>query len=275
MLASKYRDYMFALLKKVIDDIGPRPACSEAEKKLGRLLVEEWKPVCDRVDVEPFTCSPTAWVGLPYILALLYFATVILYWFLPPLALAIAAINCGIAFLEVVRYREIVDSLFQHKQGENVMGAVRPKGEPAQRFIVGAHMDSAYESTLFLHFKSAAFPLIAIAISAMVIAFGACLAKTVAYFNDFSDAAALAGVGIAMIALSPTMGSLLFLNSWKPVLGAMDNMAGVSVVAGLGKYLGEAERSGDWFPERTEVVLLATSSEEAGNIFLECRWHKG
>jgi len=34
-------------------------------------------------------------------------------------------------------------------------------------------------------------------------------------------------------------------------------------VAGLGKHLGEAKRIGDWFPERTEVVLLATSSEEA------------
>ena len=264
MLANKYQDYMFGLLKKVIDEIGPRPACSEAEKKLGRLLVAEWKPVCDRVDVEPFTCSPTAWIGSSYILALLYFATVILYWFLPPLALAIAAINCSIGFLEVFRYREIVDFLFPRKQGENVIGAVRPKGEPAQRFIVGAHMDSAYESTLFLYFKSAAFLLIAIAILALVIAFGACLAKTVAYFNGFSDAAALTGVGIAMISLSPMMGSLLFLNSWKPVPGAIDNMAGVSVVAGLGKYLGEAERSGDWFPERTEVVLLATSSEEAG-----------
>jgi Zn-dependent M28 family amino/carboxypeptidase len=44
----------------------------------------------------------------------------------------------------------------------------------------------------------------------------------------------------------------------------MDDMAGVAVVAGLGKYLDEAKRAGDWLPERTEVVLLATSSEEAG-----------
>jgi hypothetical protein len=70
MLANKYQDYMFGLIKKVIDEIGPRLACSEAEKKLGRLLVEEWKPFCDRVDVEPFTCSPTAWAGSCYILAL-------------------------------------------------------------------------------------------------------------------------------------------------------------------------------------------------------------
>jgi Zn-dependent M28 family amino/carboxypeptidase len=61
------------------------------------------------------------------------------------------------------------------------------------------------------------------------------------------------------------MGLLLFFTSWKPVPGAFDNLSAVSVVAGLGRYIGEAETSGDWFPERTEVVLLATSSEEAGH----------
>ena len=133
MLASKYQDYMFGLLKKVIDEIGPRPPCSEAEKKLGRLLVDEWKPVCDRVDVEPFTCSPTAHFGSLYIIVLFYFAAVIFYWFLPPLALTLAAASCGILFLEIFRYREFVDFLFPRRQGENVIGTVRPKGEPAQR----------------------------------------------------------------------------------------------------------------------------------------------
>lgn len=49
LLASKYQDYMFGLIKKVVDKIGPRPSCSEAEKKPGRLLVKESKHICDRV----------------------------------------------------------------------------------------------------------------------------------------------------------------------------------------------------------------------------------
>jgi Zn-dependent M28 family amino/carboxypeptidase len=61
------------------------------------------------------------------------------------------------------------------------------------------------------------------------------------------------------------MGLLLFFTSWRPVPGAFDNLSAVSVVAGLGQYIGEAKRSEVWFPERTEVVLLATSSEEAGH----------
>lgn len=264
MLASKYQDYMFGLLKRVIDEIGPRPSCSEAEKKLGRLLVDEWKPACDEVRVEPFTCSPIAYYCSFYILALLGFATVILYWFLPPLALALATIGCSIMFLEIVRYREFVDFLFPRKQGENVIGAFRPKGEPAQRVIVSADMDSGPEFTIFLYLKSAAILLIAVALLGQVLTFGGSLAKTIAYFNGLSAEAALNGVGIAMIALTPVAGLFLFFTLWKPVPGAVDDMAGVSVVAGLGRYLSEAKSNGDWFPQRTEVVLLATSSEEAG-----------
>ena len=265
MLASRYQDYMFGLLKKVIDDIGPRPPCSEAEKKLGRLLVEEWKPICDRVDVEPFTCSPTATLGSLYIMVLCYFAAVILYWYFPPLALVMASVGCSILLLEILWLREFIDFLFPRKQGENVIGTMRPKGQPTQRVVVSGHMDSAYEFNLFLYFKTASFLLIAVGIVAQVIALGGCLAKTIAYFSGFSDAAALTGVGIAMIALTPVTGLFLFFTSWKPVPGAFDNMSAVSVVAGLGLCIAEAKRSEAWFLERTEVVLLATSSEEAGH----------
>jgi aminopeptidase YwaD len=262
MQADNYQDYMYNLVQRVIDEIGPRPACSEAEKKLGRLLAEEWRPLCDKVETEPFTCSPTARDGSIPVLALFCLAAIILYWFLPPLALILAIVSCSIAVLEVFRYREFVDFLFPRRQGENVIGTIRPKGESAQRVIVSGHMDSSYEFNLFLCFRSASILLILIGIAAQVIVLGGCLAKTIAYFNVFSSEAALAGVGITMIALSPIIVLFLFFTSWKPVPGACDNLSAVSVVAGLGKYLSEAKRSGEWFPRRTEVVLLATSSEE-------------
>ena len=126
-------------------------------------------------------------------------------------------------------------------------------------------MDSAYEWNLLLYLKSASILVVVVGILAALAAFGGCLAKTIAYFNGFSDATALTRVGIALIALTPVMGLLLFFTSWRPVPGAFDNLSAVSVVAGLGQYIGEAKRSEVWFPERTEVVLLATSSEEAGH----------
>jgi hypothetical protein len=264
MFADRYTDYMYALVKKVIDDIGPRPSCSEREKRLGRLLVEEWQPFCDRVDVETFTCSPTAFLGFIRFSVLLFFAAVILYWFYPLASFIMVAVSFSMVFFEFLRYREFVDFLFPRKQGENIIGTVRPRGEATRMVLVSAHMDSAYEFNFIYYLRKAAILVIDLGMAGMVIALFGSLAKTIAYFGGFADNTAFAAVGYAMIALTPIMAFFLFFHTYKPVPGAMDDMAGVAVVAGLGKYLEEARRTGDWLPERTEVVLLATSSEEAG-----------
>ena len=264
MFADRYTDYMYALIKKVIDEIGPRPSCSEQEKRLGRLLVEEWQPLCDRVDVETFTCSPNAFLGFIRVSVLLFFAAVILYWFYPLASFIMAAVSFSMVFFEFLRYREFIDFLFPRKQGENIMGTIRPKGEATRRVLVSAHMDSAYEFNFIYYLKKAAILVIDFAIAGLVIALGGSLAKTIAYFGGFSDATAFTALGYTMIAFTPFMGLFLFFHTYKPVPGAMDDMAGIAVVAGLGKYLDEAKRKGDWYPERTEVVILATSSEEAG-----------
>lgn len=263
MLDSRYTDYMFGLVKTVIDEIGPRPSCSEEEKRLGRLLVEEWKSICDRIDVEAFTCSPSAFLGFIPLSVLLYFAAVILYWFFPPLSFLMITISLSVGILEL-NYREFVDFLFPCKQGENIIGVIRPKGEINQRVLVSAHLDSAYEFSFFYYLKNAAIPILAIAILGLVMAFGGSLAKTIAYGTGTDNAPVFTIIGIIILVLSPLVALLLFFHTYRPVPGAMDNMAGIAIVSGLGKYLNEAKRNGNWFPEKTEVVLLATSSEEAG-----------
>jgi len=263
MLAHRYTDYMYTLVKRVIDEIGPRPSCSKEEKKLGRFLVEEWKPICDRVDVETFTCSPSAFLGFIPLSVLLYFSAVILYWFFPPVSPVMAIISLSMVFFEL-RYREFVDFLFPRKQGENIIGVIRPRDEPRRRVIVSGHLDSAYEFNLLYYLKNAAIPIVTIAIVGLVILLGGSLAKTIAYVSGFENAPVFTVIGLVTIVLSPVVGLLLFFHTYRPVPGAMDDMAGVAVVAGLGKYLFEARRNGNWVPERTEVVLLGTSSEEAG-----------
>lgn len=264
MPADKYKDYMYSLVKRVIDEIGPRPSCSEEEKKLGRLLVEEWKPICDRVDVETFSCSPSAFLGYIPLAVLFYFAAVILYWFFPPVSFAMAAIGFSIVFFEFMQYREFIDFLFPRKQGENVIAVIRPEHGPRQRVIVSGHMDSAYEFNLFYYLKGATILVAAIAIVGYALLLAGSLAKTIAYLGGSADAAVFTGVGIMAIVLTPVIGLFLLFHTYKPVPGAMDDMAGIAVVAGLGKYLNESRRNGNWVPEGTEVILLATSSEEAG-----------
>jgi Zn-dependent M28 family amino/carboxypeptidase len=99
---------------------------------------------------------------------------------------------------------------------------------------------------------------------APLLALGASLARTIADSSGVPDSTVYWVLGIILIALSPVVAVFFFFHTSDVVPGAMDDMSGISVLAGLAKYLGEAEKSGGFLPENTEVVLLALSSEEAG-----------
>lgn len=264
MQADKYQDYMYSLVKRVIDEIGPRPACSEAEKKLGRLLSEGWQPICDKVETEPFTCRPGAFLGAIRLSAVLCLVSIVLYWFYPFAAFVIAVLSLSALVFELVRYREFVDFLFLREQGENIVGTIRPRGETKKRVIVSAHLDSAYEFRLWRVFGNAAVPLMGLAMLGILIAVAGSLAKTIAYLGGGEDAPAYTVVGIVMVAFSPLAALFLFFNSDRSVPGAMDDMAGIAVLDATGRCLHESRNSGGFIPESTEIILLATSSEEAG-----------
>jgi hypothetical protein len=264
MLADKYQDYMLNLVQRVIDKIGPRPACSESERKLGRLLAEEWNPICDKVETEPFVCRPGAFLGAIRLSVVLWLASTVLYWFYPFAALVMAALSISTLALELGQYREFVDFLFLPEQGENIVGTISPRGEAKRRVIVSAHLDSAYEFRLWRLFGTAALPLMGFAVLGVLVALGGSLAKTIAYLGDSESAHAYTIVGIVIAAFSPLAVLFLFFQSDKAVPGAMDDLAGIAVLAATGRCLHESRVSGGFYPENTEVVLLATSSEEAG-----------
>ena len=264
MRADKYQDYMYSLVKRVIDEIGPRPACSEAERKLGRLLSEGWQPICDKVETEPFTCRPGAFLGAIRLSAVLCLASVVVYWFYPFAAFVMAALSLSALIFELVRYREFVDFLFLREQGENIVGTIRPRGEPKKRVIVSAHLDSAYEFRLWRAFGNKAVPIMGLAMLGILTAVAGSLAKTIAYLGGSENATAFIVVGIVMAAFCPLVAMFLFFQSSEAVPGAMDDMAGIAVLDAAGRCLHESRNSGGFCPESTEIVLLATSSEEAG-----------
>jgi hypothetical protein len=262
--ADRYADYMYELVDRAVADIGPRESCSEEEKRLGRLYAQEIEPACERVEVEEFTCSPKAFLGFFPFLVLLYLAGVVLYYIYPPVAVILAAIGIGVLFYEVVRYRELIDPLFPKRKGENVAGFVQPSGEAKKRAIVSAHLDSAYEFKVWYWLKGFSVPAMALAFLAPVLLLGASLARTIADSSGTPENAAYTALGIALIALSPLVAVFALFHTKDVVPGAMDDMAGIAVLAGLGKYLQDAKEAGEFFPANTEVILLALSSEEAG-----------
>lgn len=264
MIADRYSDYMYQLVDRVVTEIGPRESCSEAEKEAGRLFAREVEPACDAVEMENFTCSPKAFMGFFPYLVILYAAGVVFYYFLPPVALILATLATAALFFEVVRYREFLDPLFPRREGESVIGTVRPSGEVRKRVIVSAHLDSAYEFKVWYWLKGLSVPVMAIAFAAPIVLIGASLARTIAGERGVPSTTAFSVLGIVLIALFIFVAPFFFFHTRDVVPGASDDMAGVGVVAGLGKYLREARESGEFFPRNTEVVLLALSSEEAG-----------
>jgi Peptidase family M28 len=264
MIAERYTDYMYNLIDSVVKEIGPRLACSEEEKKLGRLFADEIRPTCERVDTETFTCSPTAFMGFFPYLTLMYLAGVVCYFFLPAVSMVLALVVATIFILEVVRYKEFIDPIYPKKQGENVSGIVKPTGDVKRRVIVSAHFDSAYEFNIWHWFKSFSVVIMVIGFLSVVLLFGFGLARTVVEPVGTPDAMIFLVFGIILAALSPVFAIIAFWHTKDVTPGAMDNMSGISVVTGLAKYLKDASERGEFYPRNTEVVLLGCSSEEAG-----------
>jgi len=262
--ADKYAGYMYELVDRAVSDIGPRESCSEEEKRLGRLFAQEIEPACERISVEDFSCSPKAFLGFFPYLVLLYLAGVVLYYIYPPVSVILSAIGMGILFYEVVRYRELIDLFFPTREGENVAGFVTPRGEVRKRVIVSAHLDSAYEFKVWYWLKGLSVPAMAVAFLAPVLLLGASLARTITDSSGVPENAAYTVLGIILIALSPLVAIFFFFHTRDVVPGAMDDMAGIAVLAGLARYLRDAREGGGFYPEHTEIVLLALSSEEAG-----------
>lgn len=260
--AQRYRDEMYGLIDEVLREIGPRESCSENEKRLGRKLIERWQGLGLEARAERFTCHPKAFLGFIPFSALLYLGATIAYWFAPLLGFALAAASMALIFFELLRYREFIDRWFPAAEGENVACVIPPAGECRRRVVISAHQDSAYEFNLWYFLKNAAIPIMVISFAAPLLPMFGGLAM--ALTGASPDAGVYFAVGVACLALYPLVGLNLFFHTYTVVPGAMDDLAGVSVLHGVARALTDATRAGQPLVRDTEVVLLAAAAEEAG-----------
>ena len=259
--ADAYRDSMYAFVRDVLERIGARESCGENERRLGRRLADEWRALGLDVRTEIFTCNPKAFLGFIPVATLLYLLATIAYWVWPLVCFVLAAASFALTWFELLRYRELVDPLFPAAQGENVVGVLKPAGEVRRRVIVSAHQDSAYEFNLWYFLKGAAVPVMVIGFAAVLVPLVGGLLKSV--LGAGNESHALDVVGFVAMGLYPIVGLNFFFHTYAVVPGAMDDLAGISVITHVGRALADARRDGHAL-DGTEVVLLALSSEEAG-----------
>jgi acetylornithine deacetylase/succinyl-diaminopimelate desuccinylase-like protein len=259
--ADAYRDFMYGMIRAVLEEIGPRESCSENERRLGRRLVDAWRGFGLDVRTETFTCNPKAFLGFIPIATLLYLLATIAYWIWPLVCFVLATASFALLWFELLRYRELVDPLFAEAQGENVVGVLKPAGEVRRRVIVSAHQDSAYEFNLWYFLKGAAVPVMVIGFAAVLVPMIGGLLKGLSGAGTESHAFNV--VGFVAMGLYPIVGLNFFFHTYAVVPGAMDDLAGISVVTATARALSDARRDGHAL-QGTEVVVLAVSSEEAG-----------
>ena len=244
------------LIVRVLEEIGPRESCGEAERRLGALLAERWRALGLDVRGERFLCHPRAFLGSISLSVILYLAAVISFWTWPWLCVLWSIASLIVTVSELLRYRELVDPLFPEKEGENVVGVLAPRHEVRRRVVLSAHLDSAYEFNLSFLFRDWAVPIMVLGLGAPIVALAGGLLR------------ALGGGGFEImgwvcVGLLPAAILHLFFHTSRVVPGAMDNLGGIAVIDGVARAIVEDDEL-EGALEDTELVLLATSSEEAG-----------
>jgi Zn-dependent M28 family amino/carboxypeptidase len=70
--------------------------------------------------------------------------------------------------------------------------------------------------------------------------------------------------GFFFLVFIPIILAYILFHTYNPVYGAFDNLSGVSVVLGIGKFLAENKNNAEIFPKNTKIYLISFAGEEAG-----------
>ena len=263
-------------IKKICEDVGPRPAGSEQEHEAQKLMAAELDGACDKVEIEPFDVHPGAFLGWILTDGIMMIAAIVLFFFgMSAIALALCALSLIFAIVEFLLYKKLLDPFFPKKTSHNVVAVRKPKGEIRRRIIFSGHADSANEWR-FTYYGGSKLLVPIIGLSFVGILLGLVLGIwAVAAGHAFSaaDSGALNVMRYVFLAWIPILFTALFFeNKKRPVMGANDDLTGCFISMAVVKYM----QQHDIRFENTEVWVVLTGSEEAGlrGAKAFCKAHK-
>jgi aminopeptidase YwaD len=281
LISENLNDYMHGFIEKICEEIGPRASGTEAEIRAGNEIEAEMKKFCDETHQEEYISSPHAFLGGIRYGALLVFVAIILYWIdllidlnVIPLdqgfgmaflifSIALIILTVSYFILEVMKYYEAFDFLFPKKRSKNIIGTINPSERVEKTIIFSAHHDSAFEFNTFYYLKRFGQIIINVGYLAVGIVLIGIVLKFVFELLNLKLSILFLIFGILFLCFSPIIVIYILFHSYKPVLGAFDNLSGVSIVLGIGKYLNE-QKGAENFPRKTKVLLISFGGEESG-----------
>ena len=262
--SGKHADYMMQEITSVIKNCGKRFPGSEGEKKAVEQMAETLKPMCDSVEIEPFSVHPNAFFYWIHIMVTIILAAFVSYFFIPLLTVILIGVGMLLMLLQFVLYLEIVDFLFPKKTSHNLTAIKHPKGEVKRRIFFNGHPDAAHEWTMSYLINGKAFvahfliSMIGLVYLTGISIFSIVLAKGVTPY--IAEGLPLY-LGLGCFVFIPFW--LAMYRMWNTsvvVDGANDNLTGCYMGIALLKALND---EGIEF-ENTEIGVLISGSEEAG-----------
>ncbi|MFX0069982.1 MAG: M28 family metallopeptidase [Candidatus Hermodarchaeota archaeon] len=274
--------YMHVFIEEICNEIGPRASGTEQEIQAGNRIENELEKFCDEAHQEEYISSPHAFLGGIRYGSMLVLIAIILYWLtmlvdlnllnLNPsynlvfLLAAIILIVLTVSYfvLEVMKYHETFDFLFPKKQSNNIIGTINPTSEIKNTVIFSAHHDSAFEFNTFYYLKRFGQIIINLGYLGVFIILVGIIMRVIYYLLAIEFLLLFLIFGVVFLMFTPIILIYIFFHSYNPVLGAFDNLSGVAVVLGIGKFLSENKANLEIYPNHTRVYLISFAGEESG-----------
>lgn len=225
---------MVNFIEEICEEFGPRLGTYTQEKQSGLKIKEILEEKVDEVMLEAFSCHPAAFLDFTKVAWITILIGTLFFWWFPIISAVLYIYALTMYIFEQMYLKEYVDFFFPKRTGTNIIGKLKPAGEPKQIVICSAHHDSAYEFPLFAKFKSN-FGLLAYSTAATIV-----LSAIVAYIKFILDWFGISSpiyniifLAIPLLCIVMT-GYLNFkLHSKLVIPGANDNLSGVAVVLAL------------------------------------------
>ncbi len=272
-------DYMYNLVQRIVDEVGPRMPCSPQEAEGAKIIKAELEKSCDEVVLEPFECHPKAFLGWIKMIVIMVPISMILHllmqfasemiWLITFSAISFVLVLLSLLIMweEFFNYKEFIDVIFRKKLSQNVVGKFKSKGDIKKIIIFSSHIDSALQFNLLKILKWGFIPL---AFGAIIIILIWLVLSAISLTFMVIGFIGLKAIFFPTVIWLLIVGSPCFLGLFffvplgekgNVVPGSVDNLSSCSVIVGLGRYL---KTHRDIIPENTEIRLISFGSEESG-----------
>jgi hypothetical protein len=248
-------------IQRIIDEIGPRPAGSDAELKAGRVIAAEFKKRGATISTQDVPVAPGIITGLINVITGVYLISAACYFFVPVVSALLVAAFLTLLILSRQFGNGVIDWMFKKTTTRNIMATFAPKGKRTQTLIFSGHHDSpdmmpmlGLKTKRYVHLIEQSIVIgMALLIPAGILR--AILAGPV-ISRPFGPAWYDVIFGISLIGLVVGVYFRSQMITGVRNLGANDNLSAVAVLVGIADYLKKNP------PKSCEVRLVSFGSEE-------------